>query len=143
MDESLYMGDHSGPEKYYSYTLKYVNDILCIHDDPDSILTQIYKCFPLKPDLVDEPDVYLGAKLKLMQLKNGVWAWGLSQSKYLQEVMHKCKKYVKEKLPKCYKLMYLVPNPFPTDYWPELDTLAELMPEHALQNNPLWRYISG
>ncbi len=48
--------------------------MLCVHDDPDSIPTQIDKYFPLMPDSVGEPGVYLGAKLKLMQLENGVWA---------------------------------------------------------------------
>ncbi len=53
----------------------YVDDILCIHNNPDSILIQIDKYFLSKPVSVVEPDVYLGAKLKLIQLENGVWAW--------------------------------------------------------------------
>ncbi len=36
-----------------------------------------------------------------------------------------------ENLPKSYKLTQLAPNPFPTDYRPELDTSPELLPEHA------------
>ncbi len=63
----------SGPEKYNLYILVYVDDILCIHDDPDSVLAQIDKYFLLKPDSVGKPDVYLVAKLKLIQLENGVW----------------------------------------------------------------------
>ncbi len=121
----------SGPEKYYLYILIFMDDILCIHDDPDSVLTQIDKYFPLKHDSVGELDVYLGAKLKLMQLENGVWVWGLSPSKYVQEAVHNCKKNMKENLPKFYKLKCLAPNPFPTDYRPELDTSPELPPEHA------------
>ncbi|KAL7460152.1 hypothetical protein ACHAXS_000616 [Conticribra weissflogii] len=46
-----------------------------------------------------------------MQLENGVWAWGLSPSKYVQEA--------------------IPPNPFPTDYLPEPDTSPELPPEHT------------
>ncbi len=103
----------SGSEKYYSYTLIYVDEKLCIQDDPDSVLVWIDKYFPLKPDLVGEPDLYLGAKLKLMQLENGVWAWGLSPSKYVEEVVQSCKKYVEENLPKFYKLTCLASNPFP------------------------------
>ncbi len=86
------------PKKYYSYILIYVDDILCIHDDPDSILTQIDKFFLLKPDSVGEQDVYLGAKLKLMQLENGLRGLSLSTSKYVQEAVCNCKKYVKENL---------------------------------------------
>ena len=62
--------NQNGPKKYYSYILIYVDNILCIHDKPDLILTQIDKYFPLKSDSVDELDAYLGAKLKLMQLEN-------------------------------------------------------------------------
>jgi hypothetical protein len=34
----------------------------------------------LKPSLVGNPDIYLGAKLKPTQLENGIWTWGLSPS---------------------------------------------------------------
>ncbi len=77
-------GDLDNIESYYSYILVYVNDILCIHEDPHSVLKVRNKYFPLKPESVGAPDIYLGAKLKLMQLKNGIWAWGISPSKYIQ-----------------------------------------------------------
>ncbi len=77
------------------------------------MIWQIDKYFLLKPDSVGEPDVYLGAKLKLMQLENGVWAWGLSPSKYVQEAVRNCTKYIGENLPKFYRLTRLAPNPFP------------------------------
>ncbi len=63
--------------------LVYVDDILCIHEEPDSVLQVLNKYFPLKPESVGAPDIYLGAKLKQMQLENGVWAWGISPSKYI------------------------------------------------------------
>ncbi len=65
-----------------------------------------------------------------MQLENGVWALGLSPSKYVQETVLNCKKYVEENLTKFYSLTLLAPNPFHTDYQPELDMLSELLPEH-------------
>ncbi len=43
-------GDHGNIESYYSYMLVYVDDILCIHEDPDSVLKVLNKYFPLKPD---------------------------------------------------------------------------------------------
>ncbi len=46
--------------------LVYVDYILCIHNDPDSVLKVLNKYFPLKPDSVGAPDIYLGAKLKVM-----------------------------------------------------------------------------
>ena len=108
-----------------------MDDILCIHDDPDLVLTKLDKYFPLKPGSKGEPDIYLGAKLKLMQLENGVWAWGLSPSKYVQEAVKNCKQFVTDNLPKFYKLTKNAPNPFPTDYHPGRDTTPELDPELA------------
>ncbi len=71
-------GDHGNIESYYSYMLVYVDNIQCIHEDPDSVLKVLNNYFPLKPDSVGAPDVYLGAKVKPMQLENGVWVWGIS-----------------------------------------------------------------
>ncbi len=129
----------NGPEKYYSYILIYVDNILCIHHDPNAILTQIDKYFLLKPGSVGEPDVYSWAKLKLMQLENGVWAWGLSPSKNVQEAVHTWMKYVEEILPKFHELIHLVLNLFHSDYWPEHYMLPELPPEHALYYQSLMR----
>jgi hypothetical protein len=50
-----------------------------------SILDQINYCLPPKPASVGDPDIYLGAKLRETQLPNGVWAWGLSPSKYVNQ----------------------------------------------------------
>ncbi len=60
----------NGSKKYSLYIMKYVGGILCIHNNPDSVLTQIVKYFLLKPDSVGGLDEYLGAKLKPMHLSN-------------------------------------------------------------------------
>ena len=57
---------------YYSYILCYVDDILCIHHDAMSVLDQINHYLPLKPTLVGDPDIYLGAKLKKTHLANNL-----------------------------------------------------------------------
>ncbi len=54
----MYSSTKNGPKKYFSYILIYLDDILCIHDDPDLILTQIDKYFLLKPNSVRELDMY-------------------------------------------------------------------------------------
>ncbi len=46
-------------ERYYSYMLVDVHDILCIHDDLDSVFTKLDKYFLLKPDSIGKPDIYL------------------------------------------------------------------------------------
>jgi hypothetical protein len=51
--------------RYYAYILCYVDDILCEHHNPMTVLNMINGYMPLKPSLVGSPDIYLGAKLKL------------------------------------------------------------------------------
>ncbi len=83
-DPDLWLKAVTRPEDnvhYYAYILCYVDDILCIHHDPMSVMGEINKSLHLKPSSVGNPDIYLGAKLKETRLPNGVMAWGLSPSK--------------------------------------------------------------
>jgi hypothetical protein len=83
-DPDLWLKAVTWPEdnvRYYAYILCNVDDILCIHHDPMSVMGEINKYLPLKPSSVGDPDIYLGAKLKETRLPNGVMAWGLSPSK--------------------------------------------------------------
>ena len=41
---------------------------MVIHHDADIVLRQIDKYFKLNPSSIGDPDIYLGAKLKNMQL---------------------------------------------------------------------------
>ncbi len=71
---------------YYSYILIYVDDILCIHHEAMPVLDKLDKYFTLKPSSVGNPSMYLGAKLKLTQMSNGVYEmWGMSPAKYIKE----------------------------------------------------------
>ncbi len=88
--------------KYYAYILCYVNDILVMHHDSMTILDKINGYMPLKPSSVGDPDIYLGAKLRWTRLKNGVWAWGLSPSKYVAQAVKNCEQYLLEKLSNWY-----------------------------------------
>ena len=63
--------------QYYAYFLCYVDDILCIHHDPMSVMNEINGYLPLKPSSVGDPDIYLSAsKLKQTRLPNGVYGHG-------------------------------------------------------------------
>jgi hypothetical protein len=54
---------------------------------------------PLKPSLVSNHDVYLGAKqLQHTHLVIGIWAWGVSLSKYIAQAFKNCKKHLIDKL---------------------------------------------
>ena len=75
---------NNGGLDYYEYVLLYVDKGLAIGDDLEEILKQVDKYFRLKPGLLADPNIYLGAKVKLMALLNGVRVWSLSPSKYVQ-----------------------------------------------------------
>ncbi len=80
---------------------------------------------------METPGIYLGTKLKLMQLDNPVWAWGISPSKFVRETVKNYKDCVSKHLPPQYRLPKLVPNPFPTKYEPVIDVSSELDPDLA------------
>ncbi len=85
-DPDLWLKAMTRPEDnvpYYAYILCYVDDILCIHHDPLSVMSEINGYLSLKPSSVGNPDIYLGAKLKQTWLPNGVLVWGLSPSNTL------------------------------------------------------------
>ena len=70
--------------KYYTYVLIYVYDVIIIHLDAESVLRKLKKFFKLKHSLIGDPDIYLGAKLKKMRLKNGVCAWANRPARYVK-----------------------------------------------------------
>jgi hypothetical protein len=64
---------------YYECVLYYVDVALAVSMDPGAILEKVDKYFPMKPNSIAEPDIYLGAKIskaKLcqMELKHGLQA---------------------------------------------------------------------
>ena len=116
--------------KYYSHVLLYVDDSLCICHNAEQELHKIDKFFKMKDGLVGNPDIYLGAKVKKMELPNGIKAWALSSSKYIQEAVQNCKKYLAHSM-NGRKLTQKALNPFPGDYDPDLDTTDVLNDDQA------------
>jgi hypothetical protein len=114
--------------KYYSYVLCYVDHVLCIHYNVMEQVRAIDKRFPLKKSLVGDPDIYLGAKLRKVELKNGVNAWSMPPSKYVQEAVNA---YLQEKH-QGWPWLKRPPSPFVKDYGPEIDISNELDAEDAL-----------
>ena len=86
---------------------------------------------PLKNPDDNDLDIYLGTKLKETQLPNGVWAWGMSPSKYVQQAVRNCESQLLKDFNGLYKLPTQADNPFPTTYEPELDVSDPLDPTHA------------
>ena len=116
--------------KYYAYILIYVDDCLCIHHDGEGTLRQLDHYFKMKDGSIGDPDVYLGAKLRPVQLDNGVFAWGLGPSKYVQEAVRNVEDYLAKNFGGR-KLRKKVNAPWPHDYASATDESQELNPELA------------
>ncbi len=111
--------------------LVYVNDILVMNHDPKTVLKEIHGYMPLKNPDDMEVDIYLGTKLKETKLPNGIWAWGMSPSKYVQQAVKNCESQLLKDFDGRYMLPSKADNPFPTTYEPELDTSEPLDPTAA------------
>ena len=70
---------------YYEYLLLYIDDCLCVSEDPKDALLHLDKYFPMKPDSLGPPKIYLAGKVSKVQLSNGVSAWAFSSSQYVHE----------------------------------------------------------
>ena len=78
VDPDLWIKADYRPEhklEYYSYIVCYVDDILCIHHDPNDVLNKLKGYMPLKPVSAGSTNMYLGTKLKNKQLHNGIWTF--------------------------------------------------------------------
>jgi hypothetical protein len=73
--------------------LIYVDDILCVHHEPEAPLEKLDEHFKMKEGSIQVPTFYLGAKLKNIVLPNGVVAWGMSSSKYVQYAVQNVQEY--------------------------------------------------
>ena len=84
----------------------------------------------MKKGSIGEHDIYFGAKLRKVQLDNGVFAWGMIPEKYVQEAVrnveeHLTKEYGGKKLPKRATALW------PSKYVSETNTTHELGPKEA------------
>jgi hypothetical protein len=132
-DRDLWMKAETLPHDgilYWAYILIYVDDILCVHHDPGSLLEKLDEYFKMKEDSIQVPTLYLGAKLKKTVLPNGVVAWGMSSSKYVQSAVQNVGEYLAA-IPDYQMLMKKAYDPFSRGYKPELDESPELDPTRA------------
>jgi hypothetical protein len=84
----------------------------------------------MKEGSIQVPTFYVGAKLKNTVLPNGVVAWGMSSSKYVQFAVHNVQDYLVA-LPCDQKLLKKASGPFAGGYKPEIDESPELDPTRA------------
>jgi Reverse transcriptase (RNA-dependent DNA polymerase) len=109
--------------KIYEYVLCYVDDILYGGTDPDSFMARLSTVYKLKEGSVKEPDIYLGATIKTMTLRNGEIAYGMSSDAFVKRAVENVEQelaQVGESLKK------KVVSPLAAGYRPELDSTPEL-----------------
>ena len=116
--------------KYYGDALLYADDCLCINHNAEDEIKKLDKYFMMKKGSIGDPDIYLGTKIKPMRMPNGVTSWSMSSSKYIQEALRNCEKYLKD-MSEGRTLTKRATNPFPTKYDPDLDETELLNPDLA------------
>jgi hypothetical protein len=93
------------------------------------VLDKLDKYFTFKPSSIGNPSMYLGTKLRLTQLSNGVYVWGKSPAKYIKESVSNCEKRLKLIYDGRYVLPTQAANPFVMGYEPELNETPALDPD--------------
>ncbi len=114
--------------KYYEYILAYVDDILAISFDPDKILHHLSNFYRLK-DGFGKPTHYLGAQVKEWRFPNDPTKvrWALTSEQYVKEAIRNIEAYLAQEK----RQLKGNKQPFPSDYFPELDTSLLLDEEEA------------
>ena len=110
---------------HYEMILVYVDDILIFSKDPRVIMNQLGEFYELKPESVKEPDLYLGANIEKIQVKDGRTVYGMSSRTYVKNSVKVVEALLREDDPDA-KLKSTAKNPFPSGYKPELDVTLEL-----------------
>ena len=64
--------------------LCYVDDVLCISDDPMKTIKGIQRTFKLKDDKINGRKYYLGSTLEKMTLSDSLECWSMSSAKYVK-----------------------------------------------------------
>jgi hypothetical protein len=101
-----------------------------VHNDPGAPLEKLDEYLKMKEGSIQVPTFYLGSKLKNNFLPNGVVAWGMISSKYVQSAVQNVQDYLAA-LPVDQKLLKNSSGPFAGGYKAELDESPELDPNRA------------
>ena len=72
--------------EYYEYILCYVDDLLAISHDAQSVLKSVQDTFKFKDDKIDKPDIYLRAQLDKMSVDD-FEGWTMSSKKYVKSAI--------------------------------------------------------
>jgi hypothetical protein len=93
-------------DKYWEYVLCYVDDILCVSHEPQTVMDYLASRYTLKKESVREPNAYLGAVVKKWMIESA------EVERELEEIGE--------------SLSTKVSTPMGQGYRPEVDTTPEL-----------------
>ena len=129
-DPDLWMRDgvKNNGEEYYEFVLLYVDDCLVIGGNAGAQIKEIDKYFPMKPNSIGPPRIYLGAKIGQIELSNGVKAFYFNMSQYIKESIRNVENYLRER---GLGLLKNTTVPINSNYSPEIDHSDELCENDA------------
>jgi hypothetical protein len=107
--------------------LIYLDDTLFVHHDDGTQLSKLDDSFKMKEVFIQVPTFYLGEKTVL---PNGVVAWGMISSKYVQSAVQNVQEYLAE-LPSDNNMSNKASDMFAGGYTHEIDEIPELDPVMA------------
>ena len=84
-------------QDYFEYILLYVDDCLCISENPKPALLQVDKYFPIKPRSLGHLKTYLGGTVSKIQLPDGIHAWAFSSSQCVHEAVKSVEEHLEKK----------------------------------------------
>ena len=78
---------------YYEYIVCYVDDILCISNDPSIAIGRIRAVFKFKGDKIEHPKIYLGYQVGNI-IVDGEEGWYMSEEKYVRSAVENAEKKI-------------------------------------------------
>ena len=112
--------------------LLYTDDTLVVGENAETILrTEIGRYFELKQESIGEPKIYLGGRVRKVQLDNGVKAWAFGSSQYVHAAVKNVETWLSKEENKRWKMPLKARTPLKAGNRPELDVSPELDPSDA------------
>jgi hypothetical protein len=125
----LRLSKQSTGEEYYEYILLYVDNLLVISENAESVLwKEIGQHLVLWDESIGPPPQYLGGKLPEVTIRNGTKVWAFGSCQYVQSAVRNVEDHLtkaREKLP------YKAPTPLSSWYCLEIDVSPELGEDDA------------
>jgi hypothetical protein len=111
--------------QYYEMLFVFVDDILALSHEARKVIGDITQFYRAKEGSIKPPDIYLGSNIDRIQLSDGREVWCTSPQDYVKNAISVIE-HLFEEDGKGYSLKNEVKNPFPSNYWPEIDVTNEL-----------------